>query len=201
MDMRGPTYTSVLVIRSACLSFFLSYIYLFFSFLVALRAIGGRTSLSSFPMGTIPHGIYNNNGHERGRRVDLYLPVRFSFSSTFDRCPFSSHLVPSSSPFFTSSSFAFLRSFLHSIPLTPSYFFSLFVLIIPVRAEIIIGDVFTTFIFFFRSSFFTRKIFAGVYILLTRFPDISTMWLSRRHVGDRKLSIPHSRALPLQREC
>lgn len=31
-------------------------------------------------MGTIPHGIYNNNGHGRGRRVDLYLPGRFSFS-------------------------------------------------------------------------------------------------------------------------
>lgn len=41
--------------------------------------IGGRTGLSSFPMGTIPHGIYNNNGHGRGRRVDLYLPGRFSF--------------------------------------------------------------------------------------------------------------------------
>lgn len=71
-------------------------LYLFFSLLllVALRAIGGRTSLSSFPMGTIPHGIYNNNGHERGRRVDLYLPVRFSFSSTFDRRPSSSHYLP-----------------------------------------------------------------------------------------------------------
>jgi len=37
-------------------------------------------------MGTIPHGIYNNNGHERGRRVDLYLPVfrfLFFFSSIF----------------------------------------------------------------------------------------------------------------------
>lgn len=33
------------------------------SLLVALAGIGGRTSLSSFPMGTIPHGIYNNNGH------------------------------------------------------------------------------------------------------------------------------------------
>lgn len=56
-----------------------------FSLRVALVAIGGRTSLSSFPMGTILHGIYNNNGHGRGRRVDLYLPVRFSFSTTL--CP------------------------------------------------------------------------------------------------------------------
>lgn len=47
--------------------------------------IGGRTGLSSFPMGTIPHGIYNNNGHGRGRRVDLYLPGRFSFSYFFPR--------------------------------------------------------------------------------------------------------------------
>lgn len=45
--------------------------------------IGGRTGLSSFPMGTIPHGIYNNNGHGRGRRVDLYLPGRFSFFYIF----------------------------------------------------------------------------------------------------------------------
>lgn len=83
---------------------------LLLSLLVVSTAIGGRTSLSSFPMGTIPHGIYNNNGHERGRRVDLYLPVRFSFSSTFHRRSFLSHCPPSSSL----SPLVFLRSFLRS---------------------------------------------------------------------------------------
>lgn len=51
-----------------------------------------------------------------------------------------------------------------SIPLTPSYFFSLFVLIIPVRAEIIIGDVFTTFIFFPLFIFYKKNICKSIYL-------------------------------------
>lgn len=86
----GPTYARVLVHAVYTLRVYLLRPSLAFSLCLlssrrALATIGGRTSLSSFPMGTIPHGIYNNNGHERGRRVDLYLPVRFSFSSTPDR--------------------------------------------------------------------------------------------------------------------
>ena len=51
-------------------------------------------------MGTIPHGIYNNNGHGRGRRVDLYLPARFSFFYIFSiaallRSSFLSSFFPS----------------------------------------------------------------------------------------------------------
>lgn len=92
------------------------------SLLVVSTAIGGRTSLSSFPMGTIPHGIYNNNGHERGRRVDLYLPVRFSFSSTFHRRSFLSYCPPSS----LLSPLVFLRSFLRSVSPLSSYFLLLF---------------------------------------------------------------------------
>lgn len=51
-------------------------------------------------MGTIPHGIYNNNGHGRGRRVDLYLPGRFSFFYIFSiaallRSSFLSSFFPS----------------------------------------------------------------------------------------------------------
>jgi len=112
--------TGVLVwARTVCLS--LSFTLFLLSFFVVSTAIGGRTSLSSFPMGTIPHGIYNNNGHERGRRVDLYLPVGFSF---FFHVPSPVLFVLLSSSLFFPV--VFPRSFLHSVSPPISYFLFLF---------------------------------------------------------------------------
>lgn len=52
----------------------------FLSLLVALAGIGGGTSLSSFPMGTIPHGIYNNNGHTSVGDGSIFIyPFVFRF--------------------------------------------------------------------------------------------------------------------------
>lgn len=85
----------------------------FLSLLVALAAIGGRTSLSSFPMGTIPHGIYNNNGHTSVGDGSIFIyPFVFRFLLHRHRHPFCFIVLLF---FFLPFSLAFLRSFLPSV--------------------------------------------------------------------------------------
>lgn len=84
------------------------------SLLVALAGIGGRTSLSSFPMGTIPHGIYNNNGHMSVGDGSIFIyPFVFRFLLHRHRRSFCFIVLSFFYLFFLPP--VFLRSFLSSV--------------------------------------------------------------------------------------
>jgi hypothetical protein len=86
-------------------------------------AIGGRTSLSSFPMGTIPHGIYNNNGPTSVGDGSIFIYLFFVSCFFLLPPPSPSPLYVASTSFFALLSLpfplGFLRSFLRSYVLRP----------------------------------------------------------------------------------